>query len=194
MADGSKDGAHHRAGSPCRVESGSHEECCGTISEAFASGFSVIRVRLRAADWRTPRPSHPSRPHPRDERRQLPASSLQAQGAPCKARTAVRHHPSGLKCEKRQGLPTSGASSTASVLHFYSGKPMYIYSGVDSSRAAQPARPPGRPSVRLQRPNLSSHLRRFDMIFKRIAMLLLIAVSTAGCATERFARNDCDWA
>ena len=25
-------------------------------------------------------------------------------------------------------------------------------------------------------------------------MLLLIAVSTAGCATERLARNDCDWA
>jgi hypothetical protein len=25
-------------------------------------------------------------------------------------------------------------------------------------------------------------------------MLLLIAVSTAGCATDRMARNDCDWA
>jgi hypothetical protein len=24
-------------------------------------------------------------------------------------------------------------------------------------------------------------------------MLLLIAISTAGCATERLARNDCDW-
>ena len=32
------------------------------------------------------------------------------------------------------------------------------------------------------------------MMFKRIAMLLLIAVSTAGCATEQLARNDCDWA
>ena len=32
------------------------------------------------------------------------------------------------------------------------------------------------------------------MMFKPIAMLLLIAVSTAGCATERLARNDCDWA
>ena len=31
-------------------------------------------------------------------------------------------------------------------------------------------------------------------MFKPIAMLLLIAVSTAGCATERLARNDCDWA
>jgi hypothetical protein len=32
------------------------------------------------------------------------------------------------------------------------------------------------------------------MTYKAIAMLLLIAVSTAGCATERVARNDCDWA
>jgi hypothetical protein len=32
------------------------------------------------------------------------------------------------------------------------------------------------------------------MTFKTIAMLLLIAVSTAGCATERLARSDCDWA
>ena len=32
------------------------------------------------------------------------------------------------------------------------------------------------------------------MMFKQIAMLLLIAVSTAGCATEPLARNDCDWA
>ena len=32
------------------------------------------------------------------------------------------------------------------------------------------------------------------MMFKRIAMLLLIAVSIAGCATEQLARNDCDWA
>jgi hypothetical protein len=32
------------------------------------------------------------------------------------------------------------------------------------------------------------------MMFKPIAMLLLIAVSTAGCATERLARSDCDWA
>ena len=31
------------------------------------------------------------------------------------------------------------------------------------------------------------------MMFKQIAMLLLIAVSTAGCATEQLARNDCDW-
>lgn len=32
------------------------------------------------------------------------------------------------------------------------------------------------------------------MTFKRIAMLVLIAGSTAGCATEQLARNDCDWA
>ena len=32
------------------------------------------------------------------------------------------------------------------------------------------------------------------MIFKQIVMLLLIAGSTAGCATEQVARNDCDWA
>jgi hypothetical protein len=32
------------------------------------------------------------------------------------------------------------------------------------------------------------------MKFKLIAILFLIAVSTAGCATERLARNDCDWA
>ena len=31
-------------------------------------------------------------------------------------------------------------------------------------------------------------------MFKQITMLLLIAVSTAGCATEQPARNDCDWA
>jgi hypothetical protein len=31
-------------------------------------------------------------------------------------------------------------------------------------------------------------------MFKRIAMLLLIAVSTAGCVTEQLDRNDCDWA
>jgi hypothetical protein len=31
-------------------------------------------------------------------------------------------------------------------------------------------------------------------MFKPTAMLLLIAVSTAGCATDPFARNDCDWA
>ena len=30
-------------------------------------------------------------------------------------------------------------------------------------------------------------------MFKRIAMLLLIVVSTAGCATEQLAQNDCDW-
>jgi hypothetical protein len=32
------------------------------------------------------------------------------------------------------------------------------------------------------------------MTFKPIAMLLLIAVSTAGCATDPRFRNDCDWA
>ena len=32
------------------------------------------------------------------------------------------------------------------------------------------------------------------MTFKTIVILLLIAVSTAGCATEQLARNDCDWA
>ena len=33
------------------------------------------------------------------------------------------------------------------------------------------------------------------MMFKRIAMLLLIVVSTAGCATEQLGtQNDCDWA
>ena len=31
-----------------------------------------LRVRLRAADRRAARPAHPPRPHPRDERRQLP--------------------------------------------------------------------------------------------------------------------------
>jgi hypothetical protein len=32
------------------------------------------------------------------------------------------------------------------------------------------------------------------MTFKPIAMLLLIAVSTAGCATDPGLRSDCDWA
>jgi DNA replication protein DnaC len=36
------------------------------------------RVRLRAADRRSARPAHPPRPHPRDERRQLPAQTEQA--------------------------------------------------------------------------------------------------------------------
>lgn len=31
-------------------------------------------------------------------------------------------------------------------------------------------------------------------MFKRIAMLLLIAVPTAGCATDRRLKSDCDWA
>jgi hypothetical protein len=31
------------------------------------------------------------------------------------------------------------------------------------------------------------------MMFKRIAMLLLIAVSTAGCATDPRLKSDCDW-
>jgi hypothetical protein len=31
-------------------------------------------------------------------------------------------------------------------------------------------------------------------MFNRIVMMLLIVVSTAGCVTERLARNDCDWA
>ena len=32
------------------------------------------------------------------------------------------------------------------------------------------------------------------MMFKRIAMLFLIVVSTAGCATDPLARSVCDWA
>ena len=32
------------------------------------------------------------------------------------------------------------------------------------------------------------------MMFKLIAMLVLIAVSTAGCATDPTLRSDCDWA
>ena len=32
------------------------------------------------------------------------------------------------------------------------------------------------------------------MTFKPAAMLLLIAVSTAGCATDPKLRSDCDWA
>ena len=66
--------------------------------------------------------------------------------------------------------------------------------GLPGSRAGPPARPHGKQDVKLQRPKPSPHPRRFDMMFKPIAMLLLIAVSTAGCATERLARNDCDWA
>ena len=41
--------------------------------------------------------------------------------------------------------------------------------------------PPGRPNVRQQWPKPSPHFRRFDII--RIEMLILISVSTAGCAT-----------
>ena len=32
------------------------------------------------------------------------------------------------------------------------------------------------------------------MTFKTIAMLVLIAASTAGCATDPRVRSDCDWA
>jgi hypothetical protein len=32
------------------------------------------------------------------------------------------------------------------------------------------------------------------MTYKTTAMLILIAVSTAGCATDPLTRSDCDWA
>ena len=44
-----------------------------------------IGVRFRAADRRAPRPAHASRPHPRDERRQLSARSQQAPVTPARS-------------------------------------------------------------------------------------------------------------
>ena len=45
------------------------------------------RVRLRAPDRRAARPAHPPRPHPRDERRQLPPRPLQAPLTPASSQT-----------------------------------------------------------------------------------------------------------
>jgi hypothetical protein len=83
-------------------------------------------------------------------------------------------HPSGVGC------PSQASCS----LHW----------ALRGSRAGLPARPPGRQSVKQRRSKPSPHPRRSDMMLKPIAMLSLIAVSTAGCATDPWLRSDCDWA
>ena len=50
------------------------------------------------------------------------------------------------------------------------------------------------PDGKLRKPKPAPHLRRFDILFKWIAMLFLIVVSPAGYATEPRLNSDCDWA
>src|SRR5208283_2283338 len=90
-------------------------------------------VLIEGISERAPRPPHASRPCPRDERRQLQARSLQAPVTPSPIRAAVGRCPSGMKRDKQEG-PDIGAFLLASVLHFYSGRPLQNLSGVDTNR------------------------------------------------------------
>lgn len=60
-----------------------------------------LSLRFGTPHRRTARPADPPCSHPGDEWRKLPACPLQTPVAPCKARTAVRRHPRGMKCEKQ---------------------------------------------------------------------------------------------
>ena len=67
------------------------------------------RVRFRASDRRAARPADPPRPHPGDERRQLPARPLQASGAALQVRYPARRRlpkvtPKRMKAPARRGL------------------------------------------------------------------------------------------
>src|SRR5437763_9301117 len=89
-----------------------------------------VRVRRRAPDRRPARPAHPPRPHPRDERRQLPSRPLQAPLTPASSRRYTRSTPSGLTAKARRP-PISGAFLLAMPMDFCSGPPMQFLSGVD---------------------------------------------------------------
>ena len=90
------------------------------------------RVRLRAAHRRAARPADPPRPHPRDERRQLPARPVQAPLTPASSRPDPGRPPSGMNCESKKA-PDIGGLLACVVMHFYSGQPMQFRSGVDTS-------------------------------------------------------------
>jgi hypothetical protein len=93
--------------------------------------------------------------------------------------------------------PRPSPSGFGAVSGFWSrphdaGRDPFAHRQLAVSRRRLPAMPPGRPNVRQQWPKPSPHFRRLDII--RIEMLMLISVSTAGCATVPRLKNDCDWA
>ena len=89
------------------------------------------RVRLRAADRRAARPADPPRPHPRDERRQLPARPLQTTAATVQDRYSNRRCLAKLT-RKRMKAPARRGLHAFTLMHYRSGSMMQNHSGVDT--------------------------------------------------------------
>src|ERR1700748_861227 len=87
------------------------------------------RVRLREVDRRAARPADTSRPHPRDERRQLSPQTEQAATA-----ADVNPHRSAAKNNPSNRFRKLSSSCWPVVMHFYSGPPMHLRSGVDKDQ------------------------------------------------------------
>ena len=86
------------------------------------------RVRLRAPDRRAARPADPPRPHPRDERRQLPAQTEQASIAkPSPTKLSRPRHPKPDR-QTPERFP-SAAFRRRRLMHYCSGPPMHFCSG-----------------------------------------------------------------
>src|SRR5437588_6459063 len=75
------------------------------FSQRYERGSTIVTSNLPFDEWtsvfgaedrRPARPAHPPRPHPRDERRQLPSRPLQAPLTPASSRRRVRNCPSRL--------------------------------------------------------------------------------------------------
>src|SRR5580765_6038024 len=97
------------------------------------------RIRLRAPDRRTPRPAHPPRPYPGNERRLLSPETLQGP-APTPARPGYRlrrrfryrRNPRHLtRPSRRLERGLVGPSSNVSVADFYSAPLAGFASAVD---------------------------------------------------------------
>src|SRR5215472_5289403 len=93
------------------------------------------RVRLREVDRRATRPADTSRPHPRDERRQLSPQTEQAATA-----ADVNPHRSATKNNPSNRFRKLCSSCQPVVMHFYSGPPMHLRSGVDTSSMVEGGR------------------------------------------------------
>src|ERR1017187_4280440 len=98
-------------------------------------------LRLRTAHRRSARPHHPSRPHPGDERRQLPAQTEPPQKKstlrPLRPSTPTRLRGRRASSATLQSpfLLENNISLSLLVVPFYSAPVVSFYSGLDTSRS-----------------------------------------------------------
>ena len=88
------------------------------FSQRYERGSTIVTSNLPFDEWtsvfgaepdrRPARPAHPPRPHPRDERRQLPSRPLQAPITPASSRRYTRSSPTRLKCESKKAPDIGG--------------------------------------------------------------------------------------